>query len=80
MPMIGLGLMARENGDLAEAIRQFSRAMTVAPTDVGYLLLAKALEEQGHSDEARTINERVARYSQNFAEAQKQAQLLLGDK
>jgi protein O-mannosyl-transferase len=67
----GLGLIAQENGDLAEAIRQYSRAVAVQPTDVGYLLLAQALRQQGRLDEATAISERVARFSPNLPEAQK---------
>ncbi len=55
MAMIGLGLIAQKNGDLPEAVRQYSRAMAVEPTDVGYLLLAQALQQEGHNDEARAI-------------------------
>ena len=78
MALIGLGLIAQKKGDLAEAVRQYSRAMAIEPTDVAGLLLAQALEQQGHSDDARAINERVARLSPDLAAAQKQAQALLG--
>ena len=71
MAMIGLRLIAQKKGDLPEAVRQYSRAMAVQPTDVGYLLLAQALQQQGRSDEAKAIFERVARLSPNLAEAQK---------
>jgi len=80
MPMIGLGLIARQNADLPEAVRQFSHAMAVEPTDVGYLLLAQALQEEGHSDEAEAINEKVARFSPNLAEAKRSSQSLLEGK
>ena len=80
MAIIGLGLIAQENGDLPEAVRQYYRAMAVQPTDVGYLLLARALEQQGRSDEAKAIFERVARFSPNLAEAQKTAESLLSGK
>jgi tetratricopeptide (TPR) repeat protein len=78
--MIGLGLIAQENGDLAEAIRQYSRAAAVQPTDAGYLLLAQALRQEGRLDEANAISERVARFSPNLAEAQKTAESLLSGK
>ncbi len=78
MAMIGLGLIAQSNGDFDEALRQYSRAMAIQPTDIGYLLIAGALEQQGHSDQASAIRERVARYSPDFAAAQKEAQSLLG--
>ena len=80
MAMIGLGLIAQNNGDLPEAVRQYSRAMAVEPTDVGFLLLAHALQQQGHSEEASAITERVARLSPNLAEAQKTAESLLSGK
>ena len=80
MAMIGLGLIAQKNGDLPEAVRQYSRAMAAQPTDVGYLLLAQALQQEGRSDEANAIRERVARLSPDLPEAQKQAQSLLAGK
>ena len=80
MAMIGLGLIAQKDGDLLEAVRQYSRAMAVQPTDVGYLLLAQALQQQGRSDEAKAIFERVARSSPNLAEEQKTAESLLSGK
>ena len=78
--MIGLGLIAQKNGDLAEAVRQYSRAMSVQPTDFGYLLLAQALRQEGRSEEANAISERVARLSPNLPEAQKAAEMLLSGK
>jgi Tfp pilus assembly protein PilF len=80
MAMIGLGLIAQKNGDLPEAVRQYSHAMAIQPTDVGFLLLAQVLQQQGHSEEANAIFERVARLSPNPAEAQKAAESLLSGK
>ena len=77
MPMVGLGLIAQKNGDLPEAIRQYSHAMAVQPTDVGYLLLARALQQAGRLDEAKAIFERVARLSLNLPDAEKAAESLL---
>ena len=71
--MTGLGLIAQENGDLPEAIRDYSRAVAVHPTDVGYLLLAQALQKEGRLDEAQAISERVV----NLAEARKTAESFL---
>ncbi|MGB7332537.1 MAG: tetratricopeptide repeat protein, partial [Terriglobales bacterium] len=80
MSMIGLGLIAQKNGDLAEAVRQYSHAMAVQPTDVGYLLLAQVLQLQGHSEEAKAISDRVAHFSPNLPEAQKTVESLLSGK
>ena len=71
--MVGLGLLAQENGDLAEAIRQYSRAAAVHPTGVTYFLLARALQQQGRFDEAKAISLRV----ENPTEAQKTAESFL---
>jgi tetratricopeptide (TPR) repeat protein len=77
MAMVGLGLIAQKNGDLPEAVRQYSRAMAAQPTDVGYLLLAQALQQEGRTEEASAISQRVARFSPNLPEAQKTAESLL---
>jgi tetratricopeptide (TPR) repeat protein len=75
--MAGLGLIAQQSGDLAEAIRQYARAIAVQPTDVGYLLLAQALQAGGHAGEAKAILESVARSSPNLPAARKEAEALL---
>jgi Tfp pilus assembly protein PilF len=78
MAFVGLGLIAGKNGDFPEAVREYSRAMTIEPTDVGYLLMAEALKEEGRLDEARAIEARVARLSPNLGEAQATARALIG--
>jgi protein O-mannosyl-transferase len=80
LAIVGLGLIAGKNGDPAEAVRQFSIAMTIEPTDVGFLLLAHALEQEGKLDQANLIRERVARFSPNLPEAQKVADSLFSGK
>jgi len=76
----GLGLIAQESGDLAEAIRQYSLAAAVQPSDVGYLLLAQALQQAGRSEEARAMIERAVRLSPNLPAARKEAESLLSGK
>ncbi len=78
MTLIGLGLIEEKNGNFPEAIRNYSRAMAIEPTDVGYLLLAQALEDEGKKDEAKTIRERVAKLSPDLDAARKQAESLQG--
>ena len=77
--MVGLGLIAEANGDPAEAVREFSRAQAAKPSDVGSVLLAHALQEEGRADEAKAILDH-ARSSPNFSEAQKISALLLSGK
>jgi len=78
--MTGLGLIAQNNGDLPEAIRQYARAIAAEPTDVGYLLLAQAVQLQGRTEEAKAISEQAARLSLNLAEAQKTVEWFLSKK
>jgi protein O-mannosyl-transferase len=78
MVLIGLGLIAQKNRDFPEAIRDYSRAMAAEPTDVGYLLLAHALEEEGQADEAKAIREKLQKLSPDLEAAKKQAESLLG--
>jgi tetratricopeptide (TPR) repeat protein len=78
--MTGLGLIAQESGDLPEAVRQYSHAVATEPTDIGYLLLAQALQQGGNLADANAIYEQMAHFSPNLGEAQKAAQLLLSGK
>jgi tetratricopeptide (TPR) repeat protein len=80
MAMIGLGLIAQKNGDAAEAVRQYSHAMSLQPTDVGFLLLAGALQQEGRTAEAKGISDRVARLSPDFTAARAAAGKLVGEK
>jgi len=77
MTITELGLIAQNNGDLPEAIRQYSHAIAVQPTDVSYLLLAQALQQEGRLDEGKAIFEHAARLSPSLPQAQKTAELLL---
>ena len=78
MALIGLGLIAEKQGDYPEAIRKYSQAMAIEPTDVGYLLLAQALEDQGSKEEAKAIREKVSKFSPDPAAATKEVESLQG--
>jgi len=78
--MVGLGLIAQHDGDYVEAIRQFSNAMAVEPTDIGYLLLAHALRQAGRSMEAQDAQQQAKSISGNVGEAQREADTLLSGK
>jgi protein O-mannosyl-transferase len=77
LAIVGLGLVAEHERDFAEAARQFSIAMSIQPTDVGYLLLARTLEKEGHLSEARAARERAGKISSNLGAAQKEADKLM---
>ena len=71
--LVGSGLLAQRGGDSIRAVAQLSHAMNVAPTDVGFLLLAGALRQAGRNAEAERANAEAQRRSQDFGQAQKVA-------
>jgi len=73
LSIVGLGLVAEHEGNFAEAARQFSNAMAIQPTDVGYVLLAQALEKEGHVNEAQVARERAAQISSDLSAAEREA-------
>lgn len=75
--LIGSGLMAERDGDLATATARFSHAQHAAPTDVGYLLLEQALRRAGRSVEAEEAAASAQRISQNITQAQQAASQML---
>ena len=75
---IGVGTMAEKTGDLKLAVNAYSEAARVHPTDVGYLLLARASRLGGDESGARRATERAQALTQNFAEAQRTAEQMVG--
>jgi tetratricopeptide (TPR) repeat protein len=74
--LVGLGLLAQQDGNWPEAIRQYSRAAAVHPTDVTYLLLAQALQHDQRLEEAKAASGKIG----DLAEAQKVADSFLDGK
>jgi Flp pilus assembly protein TadD len=67
---IGLGVAAQESGDLNAAVQAYSRAVTIVPTDVGYLLLAGALRQSGRTGEAASATQKAKQLSENMDQTQ----------
>jgi len=74
---ISLGLVAQNTGNLPLAIRSYSRAMQISPSDFGYLLLAGALEASGEKTQAASVRQKALLLSNNIAAAQRHADKLL---
>jgi len=70
---LGIGLMAHKSGDLNTAIQAYTKTLQIAPFDWGYLVLARALEQEGRHSEAEAATQRAAALSQNIEQAQKAA-------
>jgi protein O-mannosyl-transferase len=75
--LVGSGLLAERDGDLANAVEQISHAMKVQPNDVGYLLLEQALRRAGRMAEASDAGVRAQEISSNFPRAQRAAAQVL---
>jgi Flp pilus assembly protein TadD len=72
-----MGLFSQKTGDLPEAIRQYSRAVAVQPSDVGYLLLQRALEQSGRFGESQIAYQQAVSLSPNLNEARQNVEQLL---
>jgi Flp pilus assembly protein TadD len=75
--LIGSGLLAERNGDFELAVTQISHAMRVAPSDVGYVLLAKALHRAGRFAEADEAESRAQQISHDMTQARQSAAQVL---
>jgi protein O-mannosyl-transferase len=76
--LMQLGLIAQlDDNDTATAVRYFRHAMALEPTDVGLILLANALKEEGKNEESDAILQRAEKLSKNIEAAEKQAESLL---
>ena len=69
--LVGSGLLAQKGWDYSLAAAQYAHAMRAEPTSVGYLLLAKALQQSGHSAEAMQALQQAQRLSSNLQDDQK---------
>ncbi|HUI83196.1 MAG TPA: tetratricopeptide repeat protein [Candidatus Binatia bacterium] len=74
---IGLGVVAQKLGDLPEAVEAYSRATRLQVSDVGFLLLAQALERMGKKQEAQAARERAKLVTPDLAAAQAAVDRLL---
>jgi protein O-mannosyl-transferase len=75
--LVGTGLLAEHDGNNALAVTQISRATQLAPTDVGYLLLAQALRRSGRVAEASDAEAQAARLSRDIVFARRSASKIL---
>jgi len=64
--LIGSGLIAQKSGNLPLAIIEYTKAVSIKPTDLGYALLARALEQSGRTSEANTTSAQAQKLSPNM--------------
>ena len=70
---LGLGLVSQKTGDYAEAVHAYSQAVALQPWDVGYYLLARALEQSGRAAESQAAMEQARRLAPDFHQLQQLA-------
>jgi tetratricopeptide (TPR) repeat protein len=76
--LVGLGLIDQRAGNLEQAVELYSRAVALQPTDVIYLILAKALDQAKRPAEAQSAREKAQQLSRNLDAAQKAADNVVG--
>jgi tetratricopeptide (TPR) repeat protein len=74
---ISLGLVAQKSGELGLATEAYSRALKIEPSDFGYVLLARALEQSGRQQEAQEAMRQARTLSLDLAATQRKASRLL---
>jgi protein O-mannosyl-transferase len=74
---MGLGVLAQKAGEVSRAIDDYSHSIKSHPTDVTYVLLARALQESGRDGEAETALQTAKALSKDFEQAQRVAAALV---
>ena len=69
-PWMELGLVTQKSGHPEEAVQAYSQALKLQSSDVGYLLLARSLEQSGRQAEAQAAIQQAKLVSRNFQAAQ----------
>jgi Flp pilus assembly protein TadD len=73
---LGLGLLARKQGKLDEAIDDLSRSLELRPTSQGYFELGRTLEQAGRAPEALDAYQQALKIAPDLVEAQQAADAL----
>jgi tetratricopeptide (TPR) repeat protein len=61
--LIGSGLIAQKSGNTDLAIRQYTKAVSLKPSDLGYTLLGRAFEQSGRTSEANAAYDTAQKLS-----------------
>ncbi len=68
---MGLGMANQRSGNLPAAVEAYSRSTRLQVSDVGFLLLAQALEQSGRKPEAEAARQQARLVSPDFAAAER---------
>lgn len=75
--LLGRGLLAQKAGDIRQAASDYARLVESQPTDVGYLLLAEALQSSGQTEAAHSARAHAEQLSPDLDRAKTQVMQLL---
>jgi Flp pilus assembly protein TadD len=75
---LGLGELLEKQNQLDDAIRNYSKAVELRPTDTGFMFLGHALESAGRRPEALAAYEAALKLSPEMPEAQRAVDALSG--
>ena len=75
---MGLGIANQRSGNLAGAVEAYSRATRLQVSDVGFLLLAQALEKSGRTQDAEAARRQAQMVSPDMAAAERAVDNVLG--
>jgi len=67
------GIVSQQLGDLTTAIHAYYQAATIHPSDIGYLLLAQALNDAAHPTEAKWAEQKAKDLTRDYPRAQQAA-------
>ncbi|PYX34311.1 MAG: hypothetical protein DMG80_02765 [Acidobacteria bacterium] len=76
---VGLGLLAEKAAAFDEAAKNYTRAVELEPSDVGYLLLSRALQASGQTASSQSALESAQRISPDFDRAQQAVRDMLAE-
>ena len=68
---LALGIVTAQAGDPRGAIQAYSQAVKLQPSDVGYLLLARALDQADQSNQAEAARAEAQRLSRDLPAAER---------
>ncbi len=75
--LIGAGIVAQKTGSFDLAIRDFTKAVSLTPTDLGYALLGRAFERSGRIADANSAYAEAQRLSPDMNQTRSEADHLL---
>ncbi len=74
---LALGIVTQLSGDHSGAVQAYSRAVKIQPTDVGYLFLARALQETGNNEAAQAAISQAQSRSRDLPRAERSVDAVL---